>query len=92
MTDDSNYLILQCPHCECFIYLSKSEINCGIFRHAQYIGTFVLIDPHCPQEQCEKLVSENKVYGCGKPCKLDPLPYDPLKQDIDYKLIKCDYI
>jgi hypothetical protein len=29
------------------------------------------INPHAPKEFCEKMVAENKIWGCGKPFKYD---------------------
>ena len=63
-------LILLCPHCHEYFMVDKNEIKCAIFRHGVYIETLEPIDPHSPKNICEKLVSDKKIYGCGKPFQL----------------------
>ena len=33
-------LILKCPHCDNYVYIHKSELNCHIFRHGIYKDSF----------------------------------------------------
>lgn len=69
-----------CPWCERpTIILS---INCGIFRHGVFKKNMVQIPPHASKNVCDKLVSENKIYGCGKPFRIGK----------DGIASKCDYI
>jgi hypothetical protein len=51
--------MLNCPHCDSFIIISK--MNCHIFRHDVFIKNGKQIDPHSTKELL--------IYGCGKPFK-----------------------
>lgn len=73
-------MFVVCPHCQGGIFIE--EINCRIFRHAVYKETNEPICPHAPQEECVRLVESGKVYGCGKPFRLD-------EKD---KPVECGYI
>ena len=74
-------LILTCPHCFDTIIVNEKQLNCRIFRHAVYKKSLRQIPPHSSKEKCDKLVEENKVYGCAKPSKY-----------VNGKLEICDYI
>ena len=61
----TSMIIVTCPHCnQC---IEVVETNCCIFRCGVYIRNFNQIDPHMSKPECEKLVRENAIYGCGKP-------------------------
>jgi hypothetical protein len=78
MTDN----IIVCPHCDLPISILSTEINCQIFRHGAYINDAnALIPPHLAKEECDRLVSEGKIYGCGKPFKFDGINIEV-----------CDYV
>ena len=77
-------IIFNCPHCDLYILVLKNEINCQIFRHAYFKDTFEQINPHASKEECERLILEEKIIGCGKPFKLSLI--NDLKAEI------CDYI
>lgn len=81
----SNALILLCPHCNNFMYIERKDINCAIFRHAVFRMTMEPIPPHSSMEECERLVSQNAVYGCGKPFRV-------VLANNEYKTEICDYI
>jgi hypothetical protein len=79
-------LILNCPHCNEFIIVHHEEIQCGIFRHGIYTNNLEPVDPHLSQKQCESLVMQKMIYGCGKPFQLFfDSSNNPYTQ-------KCDYI
>ena len=68
--------IFECPHCSFSIQVGINEVNCSIFRHGYFYniinGNLVLteqLNPHAPKEICDRLVSENRIVGCGKPFK-----------------------
>ena len=82
---EDKYVILQCPYCENFVLIYKKDFNCKIFRHAYYKSNHQQINPHSSKEICEKLLKEDKIYGCSKPFKL-------IENNLSYKLEKCDYI
>ncbi len=67
MTD---YLIFTCPHCTYPIQIFKHEMNCKIFRHAVYKNNFRNINPHASKLECDNLITNNLIYGCGKPFRL----------------------
>lgn len=70
ISEDTDKLIFPCPHCNEYIIVYKNELNCRIFRHAVYIDTCENINPHMPENECMKLVAENKIYGCAKPFQI----------------------
>jgi hypothetical protein len=71
--------IIQCPHCG--IFIEVVEINCSIFRCGIYKRDFNQINPHMSKPECDNLVKENSIYGCGKPFKL-----------VNQVPVECDYI
>ena len=62
-------IIIECVHCKCLIEII--EINCRIFRHGVFKRDFNQIPPHLNKEECEKLIKNDEIYGCGKPFKLN---------------------
>jgi hypothetical protein len=60
---------VECPHCHLIVWIE--QINCRIFRHAVYKENDEPIPPHSSQEECERLVAEDKVWGCAKPFRLN---------------------
>lgn len=72
-------LIVLCPHCG--DYVEILELNCRIFRHGVYKKNMTQINPHMPRPDCEALITNNEIYGCGKPFKV-----------VDAKAESCDYI
>lgn len=60
-----------CPHCQGTIVVFPADIRCTIFRHATYRNNGNPIPPHTPKEECERLVREGIVWGCGKPFRFD---------------------
>lgn len=78
-------LILKCPHCDNYVYIHKSELNCHIFRHGIYKDSFKQIDPHMKKEECDYLSRNKLIYGCGKPFKI-------VKSEGKYNIEICEYI
>jgi len=76
---------IQCPHCLAWIEIES--INCAIFRHAVYKQGLTGINPHMSKIDCENLVNNDLVYGCGKPFKL--IGTD---KNGEYQAIICGYI
>jgi hypothetical protein len=56
---------MHCPHCNQAIEIES--IACGIFRCGVMKCTMVQIDPHLSRPECERLVEQDLIYGCGKP-------------------------
>jgi len=61
-------MIIDCPYCNQSIIITK--LNCKIFIHAVYKDSGKQINPHTSKNKCEKLIKENKIYGCGKQFKI----------------------
>ncbi len=66
---EGNICIISCPHC--FLTLEITELNCRIFRCGVLKTTMTQIDPHLPQEECDKLVKDCMIYGCARPFKVE---------------------
>ena len=77
-------LFFNCPHCSQEIVVFVKDINCRIFRHAIFKDSYKQIDPHLSLENCQKLINENKVYGCAK-------PFEILIKNEKYFVTICDY-
>ncbi len=58
-------LVVMCPHCGGAVEVL--EINCRVFRHAIYKITLQPIPPHATQVECQRLIDDDAIYGCGKP-------------------------
>ena len=74
-------LFIECPHCGTSIEIVK--LNCRIFRCGVYKKTGKQINPHLPKEDCDRLCSEDAIYGCGKPFRIT---------EDECIVEKCDYI
>ena len=73
-------MLFNCPYCR--IIIEITEYNCKIIRCGIYKRDFQQIPPHLNEEECNKLVDNNLIYGCSKPSRIN---------DND-KLEICDYI
>jgi hypothetical protein len=81
-------MFIECPHCQLVIEII--ELNCGIFRCGINKNTLIQIDPHLPKEQCDLLVHNNTIYGCGKPFLVKKTSI--INNEIHYEVSICDYI
>ena len=75
--------IITCPNCNEFIIVEK--LNCGIFRHGIVKENGKQMDPHLCKEQCDFLINNNLIYGCGKPFQI-------INENGVWKIQICDYI
>lgn len=84
-------ILLNCPHCnECIEII---EINCAIFRHGVYKNNLQQINPHLSKKECDELIINNLIYGCGKPFQIKKIDNQlETCQSNKYKLVICDYI
>jgi hypothetical protein len=80
-----DYIIIHCPNCKDFIYIHKTELNCHIFRHGIYKNNYKQMNPHLNKMECDRLVNNQLIYGCGKPFKI-------IYINNEYISIHCDYI
>ena len=71
--------VFVCPHCDGLFIVD--QLNCGIFRHGISKKTGYQIDSHTPKEECDRMIRENLIIGCGKPFKWNGTQF-----------IVCDYI
>lgn len=58
-----------CPWCAGQVEVQREDVQCGVFRHAQYV-TGGLVDPHCNESTMKQLIQNKLVIGCGQPFKL----------------------
>lgn len=70
---------LYCPYCNATIEIES--VNCAIFRCGIYKENGQPIPPHLTKYDSNKLVKEDKIWGCGNPFQLH-----------NGKLIKCGWI
>jgi hypothetical protein len=79
------YIVVECPNCQNQIQIFRNEINCAIFRHGILKSNGEQIGPHTPKQECEALVLNKLIYGCGKPFRL-------VNNNNVYNAEICDYI
>lgn len=80
--------IVICPHCNDPVLISK--IRCGVFRHGSYKNTNKPINAHTNKQKCDELIRNNKIYGCGKPFRLNVIQNENESPTIEVQV--CDYI
>ena len=87
-----NNIFVTCPHCSDFILIE--HINCAIFRHAILKSNGQQINPHETEENCNYLIKNNLIFGCGKPFRIITNDTNDISKtnDIKYIAVICDYI
>jgi len=75
--------IIICPHCN--EYVEILELNCRIFRHGIIKSNNMQIPPHAPKQECDYLINNKLIYGCGQPFRIEII-------DNIMMPFKCDYI
>jgi hypothetical protein len=78
-------IVVICPHCNEPVLIE--QLNCKIFRHGRLINNGHQVDPHATKEVCDYFVSNNMIYGCGKPFRIINS-----EQDGTFVAIVCNYI
>jgi hypothetical protein len=68
MNTTDRSVVVQCPHCEDWIFIE--QINCNVFRHGVFIISGQPIPPHSPKSDCDMWKETGAIYGCGKPFTL----------------------
>jgi hypothetical protein len=81
----SNDFIFTCLHCKEDFIVAKKDFNCKVLRHGVLKHTMQPMNPHASQKECEQLVRDGKIYGCGKPLRI-------IKTDGKYIVEICDYL
>ena len=80
--------VLKCTHCNEDFIIYDTDFNCRILRHGVLKTTMQPMNPHASKEECERLVREGRIYGCGKPMLIVRKLHPPN----DYGVEECDYI
>ena len=75
--------IVTCPHCVQSIEVL--EVNCRIFRCGILKSNYTQINPHLSKVECDKLVNDDLIFGCGKPFEL-------INNNGLWKPVPCEYI
>ena len=75
--------VFECPHCG--IGIEIENINCGIFRCGISKESGYQINPHTPKEDCDRMIKECLIWGCGKPFKV-------VYENKKIKLVQCEYV
>lgn len=73
---DKEIMLIKCPHCD--ISIEVVELNCRIFRCGVYKENHSQINPHLPKVECDLLVLNNAIYGCGKPFRIPENATEPV--------------
>ncbi len=64
--------VFNCPHCDGTIVVLRNELNCQIFRHGVYKNNLnIAIPPHTSKVECDRLIDNELIFGCGKPFRFD---------------------
>ena len=91
-TDDWEWIpsigshVISCPWCLGKITVQKEAVNCGIFRHAEFVDGSP-VPPHTSKAQMDMFLSTKCVKGCGQPFKME-ISMDTLKPVVT----KCDWV
>jgi hypothetical protein len=80
--------VLKCLHCNEDFIIYDTDFNCRILRHGVIKATMQPINQHASKEECERLVREGLIYGCGKPMVIIRKSPPP----DEYGVEGCDYI
>ena len=82
-----------CPHCGGMVHIPATQINCNVFRHAFFKSTGLQIDPHTHKIECDRLLHEDLIWGCGKPFRLElELELEQEQNQAQYHATRCEYI
>ena len=79
-----------CKHCDEPFVISQCDFNCRILRHGVYKHDMRHIPPHASKEDCDALVRDGLIFGCGRPLKI--VETNKEAQTTTYDVIVCDYI
>ena len=77
-------IVVECPHCNAPVLVEK--LNCRIFRHGALKTNNQQINPHAPKDECDNLLINNMIYGCGKPFQI------VVNENKEFIAVICDYI
>lgn len=86
---DITNIVIECPHCKEPVLIEK--LNCCIFRHGSFKNTGNQIGPHTNKYLCDTYITNNLIFGCGKPFQVI-VNINSKNEDDKYIAIICDYI
>jgi hypothetical protein len=82
--------IFICKHCQEPFVVSVNDFNCRILRHGVYKHNMQHIPPHGSKDECDALVRDDLIFGCGRPLQIIDNVTNSQKQT--YDVVICDYI
>lgn len=94
MKNNPLYICVLCPTCWGVVFVAKHELNCAVFRHGIMLATGEPIPPHATQIECEELIKQKAVLGCGQPFKIEayqdevPIASDDVAMDATVNLTR----
>ena len=86
MQSSETWLVLTCPHCNDYVLTSVETLNCRIFRHGVDKLSFQPLPPHSSKELCDRMVAEQRIYGCGRPFRVQETASG------SFQCVDCDYV
>lgn len=79
--------VFNCVHCGEPFVIKERDFNCRILRHGVMRADGRPINPHAPRVECERLVREGLIWGCGKPMRIVATAGEG-----GWQVEACDYI
>jgi len=76
--------LIECPNCG--VSIQVLALNCRVFRCGKYKNSGKQVNPHLKKVECDRLVEQGLIYGCGNPFKIIT------NEDGQLKPISCGYI
>lgn len=83
-TELADDIVIDCPHCNAPVLIEK--LNCRIFRHGTLKTNNQQINPHTSKDECDNLIINNMIYGCGRPFQI------VVNSKQEFTAIVCEYI
>jgi hypothetical protein len=84
--------VFVCLHCQEPFIVSHKEFNCRILRHGVYKHNMQPIPPHASKEECDALVRDDLIFGCGRPLQIIEKDVGTDSPGSAYNVIICDYL
>ncbi len=91
--------VFTCKHCQEPFVVSGNDFNCRILRHGVYKHNMEHIPPHASKEECDALVRDGLIFGCGRPLRIIDTTTTTTTTDANvqspppiYDVVVCDYI
>ena len=72
--------------------LNEKRCNCRILRHGVYKCDMRHIPPHASKSECDALVRDGLIFGCGRPLQIIDKEIGTGTNSQPYDVVICDYI